>query len=163
LLSPGHLNQVETAAFPLAGVTAWRATFVNGHVEEGQNVLVTGAGGGVALMCIQFCVAKRANVYVTSGSEEKIRRATLIGAKGGVNYKQQDWPSKLGKLLNGEDLDVVIDSAGGEIMQQTSKILRSGGRVVVYGMTADSKIPYRMNQVLKNQQLIGSVAFLGVL
>jgi NADPH:quinone reductase-like Zn-dependent oxidoreductase len=37
-------------------------------------------------------------------------------------------------MLNGKRLDVVIDSAGGEILQQTSKILKSGGRVVVYGM-----------------------------
>lgn len=51
-------------------------------------MLVTGAGGGVALICIQLCIAKGANVFVTSGSEEKIQRAVSVGAKGGVNYKQ---------------------------------------------------------------------------
>jgi NADPH:quinone reductase-like Zn-dependent oxidoreductase len=65
-----------------------RATVINGRVEKGDNILVTGAGGGVALTCIQLCIAKGANVYVTSGSEEKIQRAVLVGAEGGVNYKQ---------------------------------------------------------------------------
>ena len=56
-------------------------------MEKGHNVLITGAGGGVALIALQLCLARGANVYVTSGSEEKIARAIGLGAKGGVNYK----------------------------------------------------------------------------
>lgn len=50
-------------------------------------MLVTGIGGGVAILALQICVALGANVYVTSGSEEKIQQAIKLGAKGGVNYK----------------------------------------------------------------------------
>ena len=60
---------------------------VNARVDKGHNVLITGAGGGVALIALQLCLAKGTNVYVTSGSEEKIARAIGLGAKGGVNYK----------------------------------------------------------------------------
>ena len=60
---------------------------VNGAFQAGDNVLITGIGGGVALLALQLCVAKGANVYVTSGSEDKIRRAVELGAKGGVSYK----------------------------------------------------------------------------
>lgn len=60
---------------------------VNGLVEHGQNILVTGAGGGVAVVAIQLCIAKGANVYVTSGSEDKVKMAINLGAKGGVSYK----------------------------------------------------------------------------
>ena len=60
---------------------------VNAKVEAGQNVLITGVGGGVAILALQLCIAKGANVYVTSGSEEKIRKAVALGAKGGANYK----------------------------------------------------------------------------
>lgn len=63
---------------------------VNGEVTPGQNVLVTGAGGGVAIIAIQLCLAKGANVYVTSGSEEKIKKSVDLGAKGGVNYKSSE-------------------------------------------------------------------------
>lgn len=64
-----------------------RAAIINGLVSSGQNVLVTGAGGGVAVIAIQLCIAKGANVYVTSGSDEKIKKAVELGARGGVNYK----------------------------------------------------------------------------
>lgn len=60
---------------------------MNGLVSPGQNILVTGAGGGVAIVAIQLCIAQGANVYVTSGSKEKIQKAVELGAKGGVSYK----------------------------------------------------------------------------
>lgn len=60
---------------------------VNGAVKQGDNVLITGIGGGVALTALQLCVAHGANVYVTSGGEDKIRKAVALGAKGGVSYK----------------------------------------------------------------------------
>lgn len=92
------------AAWPLAALTAWRcihihpknaslftylfrAAVVNAKVEAGQNILITGIGGGVALTAMQICVAKGASVYVTSGTQEKIQRAMALGAKGGANYK----------------------------------------------------------------------------
>lgn len=49
----------------------------------------SGIGGGVAITALQLCVAKGANVYVTSGDEEKIAKAVKLGAKGGVNYKDR--------------------------------------------------------------------------
>ncbi len=64
-----------------------RATMINAAVRPGNNVLITGIGGGVALMALQLCVAKGASVYVTSGSQEKIDKAIKLGAKGGANYK----------------------------------------------------------------------------
>lgn len=159
--TPEHLDDVQVAAWPLGGVTAWRAAVVNGLVSAGQNVLITGIGGGVALIALQICIARGASVYVTSGNIEKIRKAVALGAKGGVNYKEKDWPDQLVALLANEkngsgELDVIIDSGGGEIMVQAGKILRQGGRVVCYGMTANPKINFTMREVLKNQRLIGS-------
>lgn len=63
---------------------------VNAQIQAGQNVLITGIGGGVALLALQICVAAGANVYVTSGSKEKIDRAIELGAKGGANYKESE-------------------------------------------------------------------------
>ncbi|KAM6500156.1 hypothetical protein JOM56_003170 [Amanita muscaria] len=162
---PEHLNDVQAAAWPLGGVTAWRAAIVKGRVSSGQNVLITGIGGGVAILALQLCVAKGANVYVTSGSEDKIRKAVELGAKGGANYKDAKWPSRIAALLSKDAkengggtgfLDAVIDSSGGDIMGQTTKYLKQGGSIVCYGMTAGPKITFTMREVLKNQQLLGS-------
>lgn len=67
-----------------------RAAIVYGRVEKGHNVLITGIGGGVAILALQICIGKGANVYITSGSQEKIERAISLGAKGGANYKDSE-------------------------------------------------------------------------
>ena len=71
-----------------------RAAVVNARVKSGDNVLITGIGGGVALLALQICVALGANVYVTSGSQDKIAKAVALGAKGGVSYKNCQWKMK---------------------------------------------------------------------
>jgi len=158
--SPEHLDDVHTAALPLGLVTAYRATIINAKVSQGQNILVTGIGGGVAVLALQLCLAKGAKVFVTSGSPDKIRRAVELGASGGVNYKDKDWPNQLADLLKHKTdsglLDAVIDSAGGDIMNQTLAYTKLGGVVVCYGMTAAPKITFTMKQVMRNQRLIGS-------
>ncbi|KAI8982793.1 NAD-P-binding protein [Trametes punicea] len=157
--TPDHLDDVHAAAWPIGAVTAWRATMVNGQVKKGDNVLITGIGGGVALVALQLCVARGANVYVTSGNEDKIRKAVELGAKGGVSYKADDWPSQLAVLLkkNGaSSLNAVIDAGGGDILRKTSSILKQGGRVVVFGMHTSPRVTMTMREVLKNQKLLGS-------
>ncbi|EJD53222.1 NAD(P)-binding protein [Auricularia subglabra TFB-10046 SS5] len=153
-----HLDDEHMAAWPPAGVTAWRAAIVHGNVRPGQNVLITGIGGGVALVALQLCVAIGANVWVTSGDDKKIQVAIQNGAKGGVVYKDADWPAQLASKL-GDDalLDVVIDSAGGDICGQTRNILKHGAVIVCYGMTAVPSIQFTMREVMKNIQLKGSL------
>ncbi|KZT09674.1 NAD-P-binding protein [Laetiporus sulphureus 93-53] len=168
ILTPNHLDDIHAAALPIGAVTAWRATMVNARVQKGDNVLITGIGGGVALMAMQLCIAKGANVYVTSSSEEKIHRAISLGAKGGVNYKAKDWPVQLERMLQKQNsskviggsstgsFDAVIDAAGGDIMPKVGKVLKPGGRVVAYGMHAYPSVTFTMREILKNQQFIGS-------
>ncbi|KAH9079685.1 hypothetical protein EDB83DRAFT_2504048 [Lactarius deliciosus] len=154
--TPAHLEDVHAAAWPVGGVTAWRAVVVNARVSHGHTVLITGIGGGVALLALQLCLALGARVFVTSGSDAKLERAVALGASGGVNYRHRDWPKTLEKILGGTLLDSVIDSAGGPISQQVGRVLRLGGRIVLYGMTVTQQVPFTMREVLRNQQLIGS-------
>lgn len=67
-----------------------RAVVVNAQVKKGDNVLITGIGGGVALIAMQLCLGIGANVYVTSGQRSKIDKAVALGAKAGVNYKDSE-------------------------------------------------------------------------
>lgn len=67
------------------------ALFTKAQLQRGQNLLITGIGGGVALIALQFAVAAGANVWVTSSSEEKLAKAKELGAKGGVSYKDGGW------------------------------------------------------------------------
>jgi len=156
LEAPDHLSDEQLAAWPLAGITAWRAVAVKAQVTKGSNVLITGIGGGVALTALQLCLGLGASVYVTSGDPRKIEKAVKLGAKGGVNYKSDNWPAELQEILGDALLDAVIDSAGGDIMVKTNKMMKPGGIVSCYGMTATPSITVTMREILKNIELKGS-------
>lgn len=124
---PEHLSDEEAAALPLTGLTAWRAFQVkSGNAVAGRNILITGIGGGVALMALSFAVARGCNVYVTSGNQDKIDRAVKLGAKGGVIYKEKGWDKKIKALLPKDRpyLDAIIDGAGGHVIAAGTKLLK---------------------------------------
>lgn len=130
---PPHLSWQQAAALPLAGVTAFRALFTRCQLKAGERVLVTGIGGGVALMGLQFALAAGAEVFVTSGSDEKLEKALRLGAKGGANYRQADWDRTLKKEAGG--FDVVLDSAGGDGFAALPGLCNPGARIGMYGGT----------------------------
>ena len=130
---PAHLSWEQSAAVPLAGLTAWRAVVTQAEVKAGQTVLVTGAGSGVSTFAIQWAGALGAEVYVTSGSEEKIEKAKSIGATGGISYRQEDYHKTLKKQAGG--FNAIIDSAGGDDMNNLLSTLRPAGRFVFFGAT----------------------------
>lgn len=127
--APPHLSNVEAAAIPLTGLTAWRAVMVkcgSQNIGPGKNVLITGIGGGVALMALEFARAAGANVYVTSGSQDKLEKAKKLGAKDGVSYKEQGWDKKLLGMLTTEkkQFDAIVDGAGSDIVEKASRLLK---------------------------------------
>ena len=132
---PAHLSFAEAAALPLAGLTAYRAVSTRANVQPGERVLVTGIGGGVALFALQFAIALGAEVWVTSGSEEKIARAVALGAKGGTNYRQEGWEKQLVEQAGGP-FAAIIDGAAGDGFAKLVDAAAVGGRIVFYGGTA---------------------------
>jgi zinc-binding alcohol dehydrogenase/oxidoreductase len=130
---PAALSFEEAACLPTAGLTAWRAISVKAKLAASEHVLITGIGGGVATSACAFAIASGARVFVTSSSEEKIRRAEQLGASGGVAYTQEKWGKTLAKLSGG--IDVVIDGAPANSLSQYIRALNMGARVVIYGST----------------------------
>ena len=128
---PEHLSWEQAAALPLAGLTAYRVLFTRCRLRAGERVLVTGVGGGVALMVLQLAAAAGADVWVTSGSSEKIEKAMHLGAMGGANYRETGWDTQLKNDTGG--FDVVIDSAGGDGFAQLLPLCKPGARIGVYG------------------------------
>lgn len=130
---PKHLSWDQAAAIPLAGLTSWRALITHGEVRAGQKVLVTGIGGGVASFALLWAKFHGAQVYVTSSSDEKIAAAKALGASGGMNYHEADWDKAIRKMSGG--IDIVIDSAGGDVMNAAMNTLTVGGRFIFFGAT----------------------------
>lgn len=130
---PAHLSFAEAAALPLAGLTAYRTLFTRCRLQPSERVLISGIGGGVALLACQFAIAVGAEVYVTSSSTAKIESAVKLGAKGGVDYRQTGWSGEFGKETGG--FDVIVDGAGGPGFAELVRVTKPGARIGVYGGT----------------------------
>ncbi len=152
---PPHLSWHEAAALPLAALTAYRAAFTQGELTAADRVLVTGIGGGVATFVLQYSVAVRAEVLVTSSAQEKIEKAIELGARSGYNYTDPQWDEAV--LEASGEVNLAVDGAGGKGFEKILKLLAPGGRVVTYGVTAGAKVEIPLNRLFWRQlRIIGS-------
>jgi zinc-binding alcohol dehydrogenase/oxidoreductase len=129
--APDHLNDAQAAALPLAGLTAYRALFSRAQLKSSDKVFVNGVGGGVALFAVQFALALGCEVVVSSGDDEKIKKAIALGCKDGLNYNDVGWQKKCKSIHGG--FDVIVDSNGGCDMNDLIRMANYGARVVFYG------------------------------
>jgi zinc-binding alcohol dehydrogenase/oxidoreductase len=129
---PRALSMEQAAAIPLAGLTAYRATFTRGALKPGETVLIPGVGGGVATFALLFAKRIGARTVVTSGSDAKLERAKALGADIALNYNTTpDWH----KQARAAGIDLVVDSTGGDTLAKSLDALRPGGRIAIYGGT----------------------------
>lgn len=152
---PPHLNWAEAAALPLAFLTAWRVLMTRCGLQKGQKVFITGIGGGVAVAAMQLALAAGAEVYVSSGSDEKIARAKAMGASDGVNYKRSDWARTLKSKSGG--FDIIIDSAAGDGFAELPGLCAPGASIGLYGGTTGKVNGLSMQPVFWKQiSILGS-------
>jgi len=130
---PAHLSSEQSAAIPLAGLTAYRALSVRAKAKSEDSVLITGIGGGVSQMAMLFAIATGCNVFITSGDDNKIAEAQKAGAINGVNYCSPGWDKEILKISGG--VDIIIDGTGGDILNKCIDIIKPGGTIVNYGAT----------------------------
>src|SRR5688572_21880921 len=109
---PDHLTFEEAATLPCAGVTAYRALFVEGMLKKGQFVLLEGTGG-VSMFGLQFAAAAGARPIITSSSDEKLQRARQLGAAGTVNYRtNENWQREVRALTGNAGVSHVLEVGG---------------------------------------------------
>ena len=147
---PAHLSFAEGAALPVAGLTAYRSLVTRGGLQEGEHVLVTGIGGGVATLAMLFAQALGARVSVTSGSEEKLAKARALGAVAAVNYKEPGWDKALVKAAGGPP-SLIIDGAGGDGLNDLISAAAGAARIVLYGATRMSPKKLDMARIFFKQ------------
>ncbi|MET0678892.1 MAG: NAD(P)-dependent alcohol dehydrogenase [Bradyrhizobium sp.] len=160
--TPGHLSDVEAAALPCAGVTAWSAVVKLGAIRPGQIVLTQGTGG-VSLFALQFAKLCGARVIATSSSEAKIERLKQLGADFTLNYKAvPDWGKKA-REWNGRGVDLVVEVGGVGTLNESIRATRIGGSIAFIGVLAgpppaDLRLPLMVMQQQRLQGVtVGSV------
>jgi NADPH:quinone reductase-like Zn-dependent oxidoreductase len=120
---PRTLGHVKTAAIPLAGLSAWQGLFDHGKLDVGERVLVHGAAGGVGSFAVQLARHRGAHVVATT-SAGGVDVARELGADEVVDSSSVRFEEAL------EPVDLVFDTAGGELLERSAAVLREGGRLV---------------------------------
>lgn len=136
---PRNLGAIAAATLPCAGLTAWRALFVEGNLQPGETVLVQGTGG-VSLFALQFARAAGARVIATTGSPGKVGRLEQLGAHAVVDRLDPDWSAAVRKQAP-QGVDHVIEVAGGDLTQSL-QCLRVGGRLCLVGVLSRKPIQF---------------------
>lgn len=148
---------IKAAAFPLAALTAWRMMVTRARVQPGEDVLIWGIGGGVAVACLQIAKLIGARAWVTSSSDEKLANAKALGADEVMNYKSVDVAKEIRTRTGKRGVDVVIDNVGQSTWKQSLLALRKGGRLVTCGATSGPMAEIDIRKLFWNQwELIGS-------
>jgi len=120
---PKSLSFTHSAAIPLSGLTAWQSLFDYAKLSKGETVLIHGAGGGVGTFAVQFARWRGAHIFATCSSE-KADLVRSLGADEVLDYSRVRFQDEL------KDLDVVLDTVGGEVLENSWKVLRRGGSLI---------------------------------
>lgn len=120
---PRGINHIHAAALPLAGLTAWQGLVDAGGLKAGQRVLIHGAAGGVGHLAVQIAKARGAFVIATA-SESKIDFVRKLGADEVIDYRKEDF------TRHALEIDIALETVGGDHASETVKTLRWGGVLV---------------------------------
>jgi NADPH:quinone reductase-like Zn-dependent oxidoreductase len=120
---PDTIDDRQAAAFPLVAVTAWAATVDAGRVQAGERVLVHGGAGGVGSMAVQIAKAKGAHV-ITTASARNHAFVKSLGADEAIDYRSVKFEEVV------KEVDLVVDTVGGDTLARSPVVLRDGGRLV---------------------------------
>src|SRR2546425_1824192 len=120
---PAALDHLQAAALPIASLTAWQALFDTAQLQAGQKLLVHAAAGGVGGFAVQFARWKGAHVIGTA-SAQTASFVRQLGASEIIDYRS----AKFEEVAR--DIDVVLDTIGGDTQERSWKVLKRGGMLV---------------------------------
>jgi NADPH:quinone reductase-like Zn-dependent oxidoreductase len=133
---PEHFDYHCAAAAALVYQTAWHSLIKRGKLQEGETVLIVGAGGGVNTASIQIAKWIGAQVVVVGSNAKKLETAESLGADILIDRSQDvDWSKAVFAATNQRGVDVVVDNVGTTFMQSL-RTLRKGGRLLTVGNSA---------------------------
>jgi len=161
---PSTLTFSEAAAIPLALITAWEALHHRAEIREGESLLIHAGAGGVGHLAIQLAKMAGCRVITTVSSKEKELFVRSLGADEVINYQEQSFVDQVLELTEDRGVDVVLDSVGGKVFEQSFEAVRPYGRIVTllqYPADTDWK-QARLKNLTTAMELMLSPAILGL-
>ena len=154
---PDAMSFEEAAALPIIYPTSYCALIDRADLQAGEDLLVHAAAGGVGIAAVQIGKALGARVIATAGGAEKLEVALRNGADEAIDYRSEDFIARVKELTGGKGADVIYDSVGGDIFDQSLKCIAWNGRLLVVGF-ASGRIP----EIKANRILLKNIAVTGI-
>ncbi|HSS03621.1 MAG TPA: medium chain dehydrogenase/reductase family protein [Solirubrobacterales bacterium] len=132
------LSFEQGAAIPVNYGTAYAALMVMGSLREGDRVLIHAAAGGVGISATQIARNAGATIFGTA-SPSKHEAIRAQGVEHPIDYRSLDFEAEVMRITGGEGVDLVIDALGPTSFRKDYRLLRPGGRLVMYGLSEGTK------------------------
>ena len=159
---PGKVSYAKAASYSAAYATAWAGLKTRGGLRKGETLLVHGATGGVGLAAVEMGKYFGAKVIATGGRDDKLAVVKSRGADYVINYtlsdgRQGGFREKVKELTDGKGADVIYDTVGGDVFDESLRCINWGGRLLAIGFTSG-----RWPMAPVNIILIKQIAIIGV-
>lgn len=152
---PEDLDAGAALALLIQGLTAWHLYRTAAHLADGESVVVHSAAGGVGGLAVQLAKPMgAARVIATAGSSARRERALELGADVAVDPDSEDLSAALIEANGGEAVDVVLETAGGRLFEQSLQALAPFGRLVAYGNSTREKVRVSNAALLKTSRAV---------
>lgn len=135
---PDRFSFEQGAALPVNYGTAYAALVTMGSLREGTRVLIHAAGGGVGISAVQIARNAGAEIFGTA-SAAKHEAIRAQGVDHAIDYRTEDFEAEVMRITGGEGIDLAIDALGPSSFRKDYRLLRPGGRLVMYGLSENSR------------------------
>jgi NADPH2:quinone reductase len=165
-IAPSHMaiplsplaDDVQMAALPCQGVTAWLTLNASTQLMPGESVLVQGAAGGVGSLAVQIAkIIGAGHIIGTASTEEKREFVRSLGADVAVDYEKPDWPKTVLEHTGGRGVDIILESIGGDIFEQNFECLAPFGRYIIFGSTRGPGKPFEPRRLMSKSQTMTGI------
>jgi len=154
---PVGLDLVDSAGVPEVACTVWSNLVMTAHLHEGQLLLMHGGASGVGSHAIQVARALGARIAVTAGSAAKLEACRELGAEILINYRDEDFVTRVHEATDGAGADVIFDIMGASYLDRNVDALATEGRLVIIGMQGGVKGELNIAKLMgKRAHVIGT-------
>jgi NADPH:quinone reductase-like Zn-dependent oxidoreductase len=151
---PDAATPEQAAGMPETWFTVWANLVDLGHLSHGERVLVHGGASGIGLAAIELAKLRGAQCLVTVGEDDKASFCREFGAFAAINYRREDFVSRVRELTDGEGVDVVLDMVGGDYIPRNLSVLRRDGRLVLIAFQRGSRAELDFSPVMRNRLVV---------
>ncbi|KAI7758049.1 hypothetical protein M8C21_007413 [Ambrosia artemisiifolia] len=145
---PPGVSLKDAASFPEVACTVWSTVFMTSKLSSGETFLIHGGSSGIGTFAIQMAKYLGVKVFVTAGSEEKLKVCKDLGADVGINYKTEDFVARIKEETGGKGVDVILDNVGGPYFQKNLESLGIDGRLFIIGFMGGVKAEANISLLL---------------